>query len=73
MHSGAYGINASGQIVGFFRDAGLIVHGFLRVVDGSYTTLDVPGAIETVAQGVNDTGLIVGLYNSARSFLATPQ
>jgi uncharacterized membrane protein len=29
---------------------------------GSYTTLDVPGATFTVARGINDSGQIVGVY-----------
>jgi hypothetical protein len=35
-----YGINATGQIVGDYKDAGGISHGFLLDVNGSYTTLD---------------------------------
>jgi probable HAF family extracellular repeat protein len=30
----------------------------------SFTTIDVPGASYTVAQGINDSGQIVGWYNS---------
>ena len=40
-------------------------HGYLLDVDGSYTTLDVPGADDnanTSAQGINDAGQIVGWY-----------
>jgi probable HAF family extracellular repeat protein len=37
------------------------LHGFLLDVDGSYTTLDVPGA-DTEADGINDAGQIVGQY-----------
>jgi len=38
----AFGINASGQIVGIFVDA-LGGHGFLDT-GGSFTTIDVPGS-----------------------------
>ena len=40
----AYGINASGEIVGQYRDAGGVTHGFL-LSGGVYTTLDVPGGV----------------------------
>ena len=36
-------------------------HGFL-LSKGVYTTLDVPDAAFTVAQGINNAGQIVGLY-----------
>ena len=32
---------------------------------GAYTTLDVPDALLTVAEGINDRGEIVGLYIDA--------
>jgi probable HAF family extracellular repeat protein len=59
----ANGINASGQIVGYYTDANYRSHGFL-FNQGIYTTLDVPGAVHTVACGINDSGQIVG--NSSR-------
>ena len=46
-----YGINNAGQIVGTYCDA-VTGHGFLHV-DGSYATLDVPGA------GSPETGLVL--------------
>lgn len=67
------GNNDLGQVVGNYVDinggvdAGGNVspnigrHGFL-LSDGIYTTLDVPGASFTVAQGINNEGKIVGLY-----------
>jgi uncharacterized membrane protein len=68
----AYGINASGQIVVFYVDAGG-THGFL-LDQGSYTTLDVPGSTGTYANGINASGQIVGSYydGGIHGFLATP-
>jgi probable HAF family extracellular repeat protein len=44
--------------------------------DGEYTTLDFPGAMNTVANGINNLGQIVGYYVDANGnehgFLATP-
>jgi len=38
-------------------------HGFLRSADGgSLTTIDVPGASDTLATGINDAGQIVGSF-----------
>jgi hypothetical protein len=54
----ALGINDSGRIVGFFKDAAG-THGFLRrpgILFPIYTTIDVPGATATIARGINDLG-----------------
>jgi probable HAF family extracellular repeat protein len=59
----AFGINASGQVVGAYSDGiGGGTHGFLYS-GGTYTTLDDPDAGPTgvtIAQGINDAGRIVG-------------
>jgi probable HAF family extracellular repeat protein len=61
-----YAINKHGHIVGTYQDA-TGYHSFLRT-KGIYTTLDVPGAMETrAAFGINDSGQIVGLYYDANS------
>src|SRR6516164_4854101 len=57
----ADGINASGQIVGFYTDASGNDHGFL-FSGGSYTTLNVPGAATTHAVGINASGQIAGWF-----------
>jgi WD40 repeat protein/serine/threonine protein kinase len=54
----------SGQIVGYYYQAGSTSHGFL-LEQGSYTTLDVPGALYTYASGINASGQIVGTYYDA--------
>src|SRR4051794_23703363 len=55
----AHGINNAGQIVGEFSNesrGGL--SGFLNT-GGSFTPIDVPGALVTQAFGINDAGQIV--------------
>jgi hypothetical protein len=51
-------------------------HGFLRDVDGSYTTINTPFAYGTNATGINASGQIVGSYydffGTYHGFLATP-
>jgi len=39
------GITPGGVIVGWYADAGGVTHGFLRTRGGSFTTFDVPGAV----------------------------
>jgi uncharacterized membrane protein len=55
-------INAPGQIVGRYLNAGK-THGFLREPDGTITTIDYPGASLTVAASINDSGAIAGWYS----------
>jgi hypothetical protein len=62
-------INSSGSIAGYYLDAGLLYHGFLRVSDGAITTFDVPGAGTGAHQGttpmsINRYGTITGYYYS---------
>src|SRR6266481_5963174 len=60
----ATGINASGQIIGYYFDSGLNRHGFL-FSGGTYTTLDDPLATNgTRASGINAIGQIVGEYTN---------
>jgi hypothetical protein len=58
------GINDSGQIVGAYRDANGIYHGFV-LSGGTYTTIDAPGSTLTNAYGINNSGEIEGFYNDA--------
>lgn len=53
------GINANGQILGVYIDAGGAEHGFLEV-GATFTSIDYPGAVTTTAWGINSAGQIVG-------------
>jgi probable HAF family extracellular repeat protein len=57
----AQGINNMGQIVGSFLDTNNIRHGFLWQA-GTFTQIDVPGAISTEANGINNSSQIVGAF-----------
>src|SRR5436190_23272922 len=60
----AQGINATGQIVGYYT-ASVNFHGFL-LSGGTYTTLDDPLTTSfTEAFGINASGQIVGHYRDA--------
>lgn len=61
-YSEATNINDRGDITGQMIDENGLVHGFL-VIDGQVTTLDVPGATDTFALGINDSGLVVGYWD----------
>src|SRR5439155_26285611 len=58
------GINAAGDVVGVYRDAGGKQHGFL-LSGGIFTSIDFPGAISTGARGIGPGGDIVGAYRMA--------
>ena len=58
------GINARGQIVGFYDHSGG-VSGFL-LDDGDFTPIDVPDSVDTRAIGINGHGDIVGEYSDRK-------
>ena len=53
-----FGISPSRDIVGLYKTANGVTHGFLLSA-GEYTTIDVPGAIRTNALAINARGDIV--------------
>ena len=58
-------INADGTIVGYYVIGVNNIsqsHGFTRTPDGKFTTYDVPGALSTSLQSINDKGDIAGDY-----------
>ncbi len=57
------GINRSDEMVGVYEDSADIAHGFLYS-EGKFTTIDYPGATQTGAEAINDSGSIVGWYES---------
>ena len=64
-------INAMEQIVGTFINflgSNTEEGSFLRQPNGSFTTIDVPGAIGTSASGINDAGQIVGSFTDNAGF-----
>ena len=67
----AYGVNTSGQVVGYYTNASG-THGFLMSA-GTFSTIDFPGASVTSASGINGAGQIVGTYvaNGLHGFLST--
>jgi hypothetical protein len=74
-------MNDAGAIAGFYRDANVAYHGFVRSPAGDYTTFDAPGAISgflvgTHPQSISDTGAIAGYYDTAsngwQSFMRHP-
>ena len=45
-----WSINPAGAITGNYYDAtGTGPHGFLRAPDGTFTTFDIPGAVDTIS------------------------
>jgi hypothetical protein len=61
----AYSINSAGAITGDFFD-GTAYHGFGRNTSGGIATFDAPGAVGgTFPKGINDAGVIAGLFVDA--------
>lgn len=59
-----WGMNRWGTSVGVFKDSSGKMRGFKRYSDSKGIPLDYPGAVETVAVSVNDSGTIVGWYSN---------
>ena len=82
--TGAFSINDSGDIAGFYVDASGVLHGFVRAASGAITPFDDPGAGTagtslfpgTAGLGINDSGDITGTYADAagvfHGFVLTP-
>ncbi len=65
----ATGVNDTGQIVGYYYDAVLCPHGFLRSLSGStYTQIDITGASCTSANAINGSGQIAGHFFNSTGF-----
>ena len=60
----ATGINNSGNVCGFYVNAGGVNHGWL-LVGGHFTVLNYPGSTGTQALGLNNTGSVVGFYTDS--------
>ena len=58
----AAGIDNWGDVAGFYNKTSSQVDAFLRVHNGQFITLAVPGAAMTQAFGVNDRDEVVGAY-----------
>jgi hypothetical protein len=57
----AGGINARGQVSGYFQDASGGFHGFLKH-GSTFTQIDVPGATDTFAYAINNRTDLAGWY-----------
>ena len=58
----ATGINNHGDVTGFYNKTSAQVDAFLKLHNGQFITLAVPGASMTQAFGVNDSDEVVGTY-----------
>lgn len=58
--SEAFQINDRGDVVGWFNDG--FFHGFL-LSQGVVTTLDFPGASDTYAYGIDESGTVIGQWD----------
>jgi len=58
----AAAINNHGDVAGFYSKTSALTDAFLRLHNGQFITLAVPGAAMTQAFGVNDNDEVVGAY-----------
>ncbi|MGA3089814.1 MAG: hypothetical protein ABSD75_14450 [Terriglobales bacterium] len=81
LQTSASGLNNKGLVVGFWVDASVNTHGFVYdTASSTFTSVDDPNGVgETIVNGVNDNGDLVGFYgpgncNSSQcsGFVATP-
>jgi len=61
--SEAFKSNDRGDVVGDFIGDDGFTHGFLLSKKGVVTTLDFPGASDTAAYGINESGTVVGQWD----------
>jgi len=87
LGTAAFNINTAGDITGSYSDDNGVMHGFLRVANGTITPFDAPGAGTagtsllpgTMPSGINDSGDITGTYLDANGLahgfvlIPTPQ
>lgn len=57
------GINAGGDISGWYVDASRHTHGFI-LHDGAFTQVDYPGADNTTLRGIGPDGTVLGTYRN---------
>ena len=61
-----YSLNDAGLLVGFYVDPNSVSHGFVTPGStGPFTQIDVPGADNTAAYGINNASTIVGRSETA--------
>ena len=69
------GINDLRQLVGYYTDATSTLVGFLRQPSGQFVSILFPGALSTQAYGINDCGIVVGVWgdgSTAHGFYGRP-
>jgi hypothetical protein len=69
------GINDLRQLVGYYTDSTSTLVGFLRQPSGQFVSIIIPGALSTQAYGINDCGIVVGVWgdgSTAHGFYGRP-
>ena len=67
----ANAINNDGDVAGNYTTKGGVTDAFLKLSDGAFHTIAVPGASSTIAFGVNDSNTVVGTYTDGTGTSAT--
>jgi uncharacterized membrane protein len=61
----ANGITQKGTVAGWYVDKYGVSHGFVRTLDGAFTTVDGPNALLSWVEGMNSYGEAAGYYADA--------
>jgi probable HAF family extracellular repeat protein len=73
----ALGLNNKGEVVGSYTDSSGNTHGFVYMVSTKkWQSIDDPSGIDTVVNGINDNGVLVGFFGTSPTnsgFVATPR
>lgn len=73
----AMGLNNKGQVVGSYTDSSGNTHGFGSIASmRKWQSIEDPSGIDTVVNGINDNGVLVGFYGTSPTnsgFVATPR
>jgi probable HAF family extracellular repeat protein len=67
LTSEAWGVNKSGQVVGWYQDAQGAYHGFISEGTNALT-FDYPGATATAMYDINDSGDIAGDFSQGGNY-----
>jgi uncharacterized membrane protein len=62
--SALFHLDGFGRFVGFYKDANDVPHGFV-LINGAFSSVDVPGAVGTWGFGINSSGEVVGSWCDA--------
>jgi hypothetical protein len=62
-------VNDQGTIIGYTTNAARIASAFIRLEDGTVTTFNYPGSMQTIPTSINNCEVIAGYYSRGQEIL----